>query len=1028
MAEAVAALSLAANIVQVTEFGFKFVTTAWKFWQSKQEEVEAFQDLEILAQHFGEVILQIVPLDPATGSGTVAGSQAIHQTAAECKTTVDEILGSIDKIGLRSPVNRFGQGRNSKRDAARNAFKLIWKSDDIKALQTKLEGIRSQATLSILASVRSCAMESLGVQNQILQELHRLRPQSGTTPMRDRGFGSEIVSFLTHEQRLDDEEASTSIENSFRDELLGVLYNEETLTLEGPDVQKFQITPARRDHLQRKFLSSLEFDGMHSREAAVAKAHKSTFRWIFKEERQQARPWNSLKAWLKSDHQLYWITGKAGSGKSTLMKFISQPPTPDGSTAIPEPRCMPYLRQWSCSKPLAFASFYFWAAGTKLHTSQEGLFRTLLYQILGQYPNMVPRLFPQHWAALSLFDQSARGFTQSVLEKALLTLVHEVTIGANLCLFIDGLDEFDGDHGSLIELLKGITQQSSVKICVSSRPWLVFEESLKNKPSLRLEDLTFHDIKHYVKSQFRNNSDFALLQRQEPEFTAGLIKNVVCKASGVFLWVKLVVSSLLDGMKYGDRVSDLQKRLDALPPDLDDLYGRILDQLSPSYLEHASQYFSLMSAHGEPPSAILFSLADEDDIRSVIELSVDPTNWQPSNLEDRIEYLRKRLNSRCKGLIEIERPSYDPTLDDDRASDESMFTLLERPRVHYLHKTVKDYMDKPEVQRRFLETAKSSFDPHLRLCSAKVAMFKIAGHRLILATKTSISELGKLNAEAVLAKLAADAIFHARHVTPKNLPKMVHLLDHLGAELDLIESGVESFINLVRFDIHRNERRDYAQQDWDFLSPISFDYLLRPDYYINPVSSIASFAVQGGLAEFVEARVSHNPMPTSTKARGTSPWHGRLIPWHRSRRNDHLDQLLYDSLIVTVMPDPRIVSFLLKSGARTDSILDFAIGKIILFFGCGVADLAPKFKATWMEIARLMLEYGPKRIKQQDIGHAFRVINSVWYFTISGVLNEKQATEALLREFRFGKDGRRGTERMSFDFLSGLKLASCLRS
>lgn len=47
-----------------------------------------------------------------------------------------------------------------------------------------------------------------------------------------------------------------------------------------------------------------------------------------------------------------------------------------------------------------------------------------------------------------------------------------------------------------------------------------------------------------------------------------LIGKVVTKASGVFLWVALVVASLISGMNYGDRVLDLQKRLDLLPSEL----------------------------------------------------------------------------------------------------------------------------------------------------------------------------------------------------------------------------------------------------------------------------------------------------------------------------------------------------------------------------------------------------------------------------------------------------------------------------
>lgn len=55
------------------------------------------------------------------------------------------------------------------------------------------------------------------------------------------------------------------------------------------------------------------------------------FHWILdseQSEEQEAgdpwwdKSWDSFIDWLKSDSNIYWISGKAGSGKSTLVKFI----------------------------------------------------------------------------------------------------------------------------------------------------------------------------------------------------------------------------------------------------------------------------------------------------------------------------------------------------------------------------------------------------------------------------------------------------------------------------------------------------------------------------------------------------------------------------------------------------------------------------------------------------------------------------------------------------------------------------------
>ena len=50
----------------------------------------------------------------------------------------------------------------------------------------------------------------------------------------------------------------------------------------------------------------------------------------------------------------------------------------------------------------------------------------------------------------------------------------------------------------------------------------------------------------------------------------------------MFLWVTLAVNSLLAGLTDGDSIEDLQQRLDALPPDLENLFDKILDSIKGS--------------------------------------------------------------------------------------------------------------------------------------------------------------------------------------------------------------------------------------------------------------------------------------------------------------------------------------------------------------------------------------------------------------------------------------------------------------
>lgn len=121
---------------------------------------------------------------------------------------------------------------------------------------------------------------------------------------------------------------------------------------------------------------------------------------------------------------------------------------------------------------------------------------------------------------------------------ALGALLRQTAIPLKLCLLIDGLDEFEGgyegDHEELAELFKNISRSNTtnVKICVSSRPWVVFRESFKEFPTLQLEDLTYGDIELYVTDKFNSSSAFQRLLRQEPKSGPNLVREIVVRAPG----------------------------------------------------------------------------------------------------------------------------------------------------------------------------------------------------------------------------------------------------------------------------------------------------------------------------------------------------------------------------------------------------------------------------------------------------------------------------------------------------------------
>ena len=231
-------------------------------------------------------------------------------------------------------------------------------------------------------------------------------------------------------------------------------------------------------------LQSLKFVEMYHRAEGVSPRYTKTYEWIYSNSDTATN--SNFVRFLEGDQNLFWITGKPASGKSTLMKMISD-----------DARTLQHLKVWASGECLLLCRFYFWCSGTAMQMSQEGLLRTLLHETLEFSPYLAPMAFPQRMENFVLFGNGI-GFDApwsiGELMEAYKQLVSELAKSTRMVLLIDGLDEFNGDHpeqAKLIEFLHTLLSLSSrVKACVSSRPWNIFADAFHTRPSLRVEDLT----------------------------------------------------------------------------------------------------------------------------------------------------------------------------------------------------------------------------------------------------------------------------------------------------------------------------------------------------------------------------------------------------------------------------------------------------------------------------------------------------------------------------------------------------------
>ena len=492
---------------------------------------------------------RVIPPTPLVGSDTIEYAYSIHNTVRHISDTSTSEYRLVQNADLS--------------DRSKHA-----------ALHTMLLTLDNNTT-RLNMNVQT-TLDSL--QRRLGQATKEIKNQE-----RERAFQKEIASRLdlcfSLMQKADEGDVYSAI-LSLAKTLGDPKEIADTLT----NLQKQSVSRANGQAI----LDSLYFRMIPVRHEKIKFAHAETFTWIL-----DACSFGFVD-WLRHGQGTFWIQGKAGSGKSTMMKFLCS-----------HPETMRHLRTWARDKTLVVARYFFWNSGTELQKSQEGLLRSLLFEILRQNPEMVETFFP-------VGNGPTRAQADETWDLERLVSVYQrltqQAMPCKFCFFIDGLDEFEGHPSTLISLIESLSRNLNIKVCISSRPWTEFVDAYGSatRRTIKLEDLTKNDIKLYVLDHFNADRRFQL-NSNDPKYL-DLVDEIARRARGVFLWVFLVVRSLLEGLVYADRISDLRRRLDAFPEDLEGFFQKMLDSVPKIYRAQTSQAFkvALVPSH---PLPVLITLS-----------------------------------------------------------------------------------------------------------------------------------------------------------------------------------------------------------------------------------------------------------------------------------------------------------------------------------------------------------------------------------------------------------------------------------
>jgi hypothetical protein len=382
-------------------------------------------------------------------------------------------------------------------------------------------------------------------------------------------------------------------------------------------------------------LKSLQFEQIDARYMTIKDPHARTCEWILSD--LTYLEWHDVTK-FENHHGFLWIKGKPGTGKSTLMKSIlaNVRETIKGSTVV---------------------SFFFNARGGKLEKSTLGMYRSLLLQLLTRFPALQKVL-----DALGLANTNFTGHTWSI--ESLKSLMKQAIRGlgrSSLLCFVDAIDECEAEEvRDMIQFFESIgdlavAHKIRFQTCFSSRyyPYI----SIKKGLNIRLEIQGGHiqDISNYVASELRidnNSKSFDTIRAEIQQ-----------KASGIFMWVVLVVSILNKEYDAG-RVHMLRRRIGELPSDLHELWRNIItrDSHYKAELLLCIQWV-LFARYPLRPEQLYFAVLVATEPQAAFD-------WNPQEIT--METIERFILNVSKGLVTI--------------------TASPHRRVQFIHESLRDLL------------------------------------------------------------------------------------------------------------------------------------------------------------------------------------------------------------------------------------------------------------------------------------------------------------------------------------------------
>ena len=250
------------------------------------------------------------------------------------------------------------------------------------------------------------------------------------------------------------------------------------------------------------------------------------------------------------------IEGKPGSGKSTLTKYFKD---------------NLFEKEPLARQAIVASFFYSHREEGELHTNHSNMLRSILHDVLQQNET-----FFIYFQSLYRKMLLCGVWPYDSLKEILLSF-KEHTVKERLYLFLDAMDESDGNHrDDIVQLMHQLCATNKLcifKVILASRPIAWPSRHLTQFQNIiKLQDENSWDILNFVQS-------FLAPLNLNFECRGKIIHYIVRNAQGVFLWVHLVKKELIKYDATACTNKEIYDFLESLPTELDEFYELNLSRL-----------------------------------------------------------------------------------------------------------------------------------------------------------------------------------------------------------------------------------------------------------------------------------------------------------------------------------------------------------------------------------------------------------------------------------------------------------------